>query len=169
MSISIPTDSLNKFIAIGSIVLMIALLNLCVENYTKAELSWIDTSAKAEELENVCEELCPQVDILSNRLKTYKSHLDEFKNNQNKTRAELEALSKEIEDINADIKELKLTIEKAKTVKIQLNVSTRKSELFYKIRSFWIAVGVIVFVLCTISSFWGFRGWYYDSKRTTTN
>lgn len=47
--LTIPTDSLNKFLAIGSIISMVLLFDICLKNYEKAELAYISAYVKAEE------------------------------------------------------------------------------------------------------------------------
>lgn len=165
MPISIPTDSLNKFFTIGSIVALIFLLNITVNNYTKIELNQIEAMAKAEELHNLCEDICPKVDHLKKRLNDYQIRSNGLKNKRNMTKIQSESLTKEIISIQKEIKEMKPLIDKGIITQIQLHRYTRTGILLEKLSNFWLYLSFLIGGTCSIFMFIGLIGWRKESNQ----
>lgn len=160
MSLTIPTDSLNKFLAIGSIVALLGLLNISLTNYEKAELSRIDAYKKTLELGNSCVDFCTETLKLKEEFDLIQSRYKEIMASEP---ADMKALNKLKEDNDKflkRIKELDPLKKQGEKLIIEANVANQKMNLYYWMRNIWFGISLISFVVLSFISFIGFRGWY---------
>ncbi|MCO9051442.1 hypothetical protein [Acinetobacter sp. UC24323] len=149
--LTIPTDSLNKFLAIGSIVLMVFVMDVCLKNYEKAELAYISAFVKASEFQRDYKKYAAHI---NKSIEIYKN----YEKNKNS-----------ISDV--DKKKILEETNKASAMNPQMDKSSMelldlsyKSRLYQRLKYIWIFITLISFIVCSFSAYIGFKGWYLFEK-----
>jgi hypothetical protein len=151
MSLTIPTDSLNKFLAIGSLVAMVYMTDVCLKNYEKAELArisaYINLIDFRDKYKDFAELTNKGIDIY-NKANGVKKNIpkDDFMEAK-------EALT-EAHNMLPDID--KLILKSHELVK--------KAELYNQLKLTWFWLTFLVFSVCLFTTYLGFRGWYKSEK-----
>lgn len=165
MSLAIPTDSLNKFLAIGSLVVLLTLLNLSISNYEKAELSRIETLKLVLEYKNSCTEFCDETKKLYNDFKTMETKYNELKNSKSIDSAAWLKVKKENERILKRKDELAPLMKKAKKLELDTSIAIQKMNLYYWMRNIWFSISIISLIVFSFTSYIGFKGWYKSEEK----
>ena len=152
--ISIPTDSLNKFLAIGSIISMVLLIDICLKNYEKAELAYIAAYVKGEDFREKYNKYAAHVNSgIALHNEATKKHGHVTKDELNKVMDEMEKASL----MNPEMDKLSLLV-------LELG---HKAALYERIKWIWIILTLAVSIICSITAFIGFKGWYLNEKKDT--
>lgn len=154
--LTIPTDSLNKFLAIGSIISMVLLFDICLKNYEKAELAYISAYVKAEEFRTRYREYSSYVN------RGIKIHNDAIRSNKILSNSERQEILAEMNKASSLDKEM----EKISLESLEL---AQKGVLYQRLKYIWIFITVTVLILCSFTAFIGFRNWYLIEKKNPIN
>lgn len=151
--LTIPTDSLNKFLAIGSIISMVFLMDICLKNYEKAELAYISAFIKGSEFQE--------------KYKKYSSHVNkgiEAYNNSVKNKVTLSKT--EQEKVLAEMDEASLMEPQMEKMSYEVLEVSHNAMLYSRLKYIWIGITFLALVICLFAAFIGFRGWYLSEKNT---
>lgn len=150
----IPTDSLSKFLAIGSIISMVLLMDICLKNYEKAELAFISVYVKGEEFRE--------------QYKEYSGYVNKGIQLHNNTIQKKTKLSDtEREQIMLQLDRASSMNPKMQKMSLEVLELTHKAILYQRLKYIWIALTALALVLCSFSAFIGFKGWYLGEKKNT--
>lgn len=166
MSLTIPTDSLNKFLAIGSIVALLGLLNISLSNYEKAELSRIDAYKKALELGDACSDFCSETLKLTEEFELIEARYKEIKDSKPVNLKALKEFKEDNDKILKKIKELEPLKKQGEKLIIESNVANQKMNLYYWMRNIWFGISLFSFIVLSFISYIGFKGWYRSEKNS---
>ncbi|ALH95605.1 hypothetical protein [Acinetobacter equi] len=157
MSLTIPTDSLNKFLAIGGIVAMVYVADICLKNYEKAEIMLI--------------KLDKDIAIFGTAVKRY-SEVNSLRNDRFDTlvrtnnrdpqlqMSEIKHYFDNIENLDSIHKEIDL-------LKIQAEESEKLTNLQLKLRNFWLTLTIVCVIILSALSAFGFYRWFKASNKNT--
>ncbi len=154
--LTVPTDSINKFLAIGSLVSMVLLFDICLKNYEKAEIAYISAYVKAEEFRTQYTKYSSHVN------EGLRIHNNAIRNNKILSNLEREEILTKMNKASSMDKEM----EKISLESLEL---AQKGILYQRLKYIWIFITVIVFILCSFTAFIGFRNWYLSEKRHPIN
>lgn len=149
--VSLPTESLNKFLAIGSIVAMVLMIDLCLKNYEKAELIRINTITAMEQMREKYNKYAKFTNSAIN------THNESEINNTPLTSDEI---LKSKENL-LKAAEMEPEIERLMAEGIKL---AHQNLLYERLKKIWLSMTFFVFLICSGAAFWGFRGWYLEEK-----
>lgn len=151
--LTIPTDSLNKFLAIGSIISMVFLMDICLKNYEKAELAYISAFIKGSEFQE--------------KYKKYSSHVNKGIEAYNNSVENKITLSKtEQEKVLAEMDKASLMEPQMEKMSYEVLEVSHKAMLYSRLKYIWIGITFLALVICLFAAFIGFRGWYLSEKNT---
>ncbi|MEN8381387.1 hypothetical protein [Acinetobacter radioresistens] len=149
--ITIPTESLNKFLAIGSIISIVVLMDICLKNYEKVEMSKISLLTKIKVIQSENDNSERAIEIIKKKI----SFLE--KRNINKLETDIE-INKEIDKIEQKLLPTKKLIWEAYEL-------AEKVEVYNKLKFFWIILSILSTIVCLFTGYLGFYGWYLEEKR----
>lgn len=150
----IPSDSPSKFVAIGSLILMLYTLNICIANYEKAEIAVIELESKVATYEKAVKRFSENSDVIFNRAALFENAHKSY------TQLKLEELLKTLDkaeqrtNVHKEIDNLKIEVEKA----------VRLSELQSKIKNFWFYMATLCLSIGLVTSSLGFFYWFRSSN-----
>lgn len=153
----IPSDSPSKFVAIGSLILMIYTLNICITNYEKSEISIIELESKVNTFEKAVKRYSEYNKNLSDRSNLFNEAHESY------TPLKLEQLLKTLdkfEQMNSVHKEID-------NLKIEAKKASRLSNLQEKIKTFWFYMAGLCLSIGLVTSSLGFYYWIKSSHRAS--
>lgn len=160
MPLPIPTDSLSKFLAVGSLVALLALLNLSISNYEKAELGRIETLKLVFEYKDLCDEFCDETKKLHSDFKTMEAKYSELKNSKSLDSAAWLEIKSENERIQNRREQLAPLIKKTDKLELDTSIAIQKMNLYYLMRNIWFGISILSLVVFSFTSYIGFKGWH---------
>lgn len=152
----IPSDSPSKFVAIGSLILMLYTLNISITNYEKAEISIIELESKVATFEKAVTRYSELNDRIFSRADLFKDAHESY------TPLKLEELLKTLDKVERmnDVQE------KIDNLKIEAEKASKLSNLQLKIKVFWFYMAVLCFSIGLITSSFGFFYWIKASTKS---
>lgn len=145
MSLEIPSDRLDKFLAIGGLALIFWAINISLSNYERTEIYRIKALVKVQETtfkyNNYADTVNKSINIHNNAIKN-KKDLSEYKN-----------------EILINLKEAeKKGIETEKVILENLE-ATYTLVLYERIKLFWLMITAVLTIIGIIVSLIGFKSW----------
>ncbi|MFV5630747.1 hypothetical protein [Acinetobacter oleivorans] len=145
MSLEIPLDRLDKFLAIGGLALIFWAINISLSNYERTEIYRIKALVKVQETNfkynNYSDTVNKSINIHNNAIKN-KKDLSKYKN-----------------EILINLKEAeKKGIETEKVILENLE-ATYTLVLYERIKLFWLIITAVLTIIGIIVSIIGFKSW----------
>lgn len=159
---NIPTDNLNKCLAIGSLLIMVLLLNISLQNYERSKLSLIEVQANIDEYSYAVEKYGKDSDKLGKEFDDLKKS-QVGKDTEDDIKAYLSSLLKlQQEHVKLNMREPEISKLKIKTTKL-----LHTAELHTHIKNIWFIISLVCFSICIITSGFGFYKWYKSENSSS--
>lgn len=133
---------------------MVLLIDICLKNYEKAELAYIAAYIKGEEFRGKYNKYAKHVNSgIELHNEAIKEHGHVTKDELNKVMVEMEKAS----SMNPEMDKLSLLM-------LELG---HKAVLYSRIKWIWGILTIFVSIICSITAYIGFKGWYLNEKKDT--
>lgn len=130
---------------------MVLLMDLCLKNYEKAELSYISAFVKASEFQRDYKKFADHV-----------NHSNEIYNNSIKAKTSISEDDKKLMlSESQKATEMTAMMDKASIELLEIGY---KAKLYQQLKYIWIVITALSFIICSIAAFIGFRGWYLSEN-----